>query len=401
MATDAPAYEPLELIEDPYPIYRWLREGAPVYRRPDGLFWALSRYDDVQAAARDRETFSSANGNDLDDTALLFAPGELTHADPPLHTRLRDSVRRQFGVSSVRESLEPVARATVRTLLGRLARSNDVDLALELADALPGSMICKWLGFPDEDHPQLIAWFHGMLERVPGQVALPTSALEARDSMHAYIRAEMVRRGTNPSRDLFGALLAAHAQGELSEPEVVGVCTMFFFAGITTTSALLSNSLLNLALRPSHRRQLRSDVKLIPAAVEEFLRFDAPIQWVTRTTTRAVELHGTTIGEGERVLLAFGSANRDERRWHDPDELIFDREQHRHIAFGEGIHHCLGAPLARLEARVFLEEFLPAVDSLEIAGDVVRQYTQAERTIAHLPAYVGWSRSAPLQARSS
>jgi cytochrome P450 len=166
---------------------------------------------------------------------------------------------------------------------------------------------------------------------------------------------------------------------------------MLFFAGITTTSALIANSLLSLhAFKPQLER-LRAEPELIPGAVEELLRFEAPIQWLSRLTTRDVELHGTTIPAGARVVLLWASANRDERRWDRPDELDVTREHKRHISFGEGIHHCLGAPLARLEATVLLEELLPRMAGYEISGPVKRVYAQAERSIESLPATVVWA----------
>jgi cytochrome P450 len=182
-------YEPLQLHDDPYPLYRRLRDEAPLFYNAERGCWVLSRYDDVQAAARDWETFSLAEGNDLDDSAELFAPsGELTHADPPLHTRLRNAVRREFGVTMVRQNLEPLVRAKVKRLIAGLSSRAEVDFAKEIALELPAAMVCGWLGFPESDHPQLLAWWGAMLERTPGQVALPAGALTGRDAMRAYLR---------------------------------------------------------------------------------------------------------------------------------------------------------------------------------------------------------------------
>jgi len=385
-------YEPLQLHDDPYPLYRRLRYEAPVYADPAGRFWALSRYADVQAAARDWETFSSAEGNDLDQTALLFAPaGELTHADPPLHTRLRNAIKREFGVSAVRNRLEETVRAEVRHRVGELRGRERVDLARELALPLPAGVICGWLGFPAGDHPQLIRWFEAMLERAPGKVELPPAALRARDEMRAYVRQAMVARREREHDDLLGVFARAHAASALSEDEVIGAAILLFFAGITTTSALIANSLLNLHRFESERELIRRSPELIPAAVEELLRFDAPLQWLTRLTSRDVEVRSTTIPAGSRVLLLWGSANRDERRWPEPDQLVVARERKRHISFGEGIHHCLGAPLARMEARIVLEELMPSVSEYHPIGLIDRRYAQSERTIAGLPVHVTWT----------
>ena len=390
--SDPLVFEPLELRDDPYPLYRRLRDEQPVYADPDGKFWALSRHADVQAAARDWQRFSSAEGNDLDDTSLLFAPaGELTHADPPLHTRLRDAIKREFGVSAVRARDEAVVRADVRDLVAELRAGESVDFARQLALPLPAAVVCGWLGFPREDHVELVGWFEAMLERIPGQVELPAAALHARDRMRAYILDAVRARRRRSRDDLLSVFVEAERAGALSEDEVLGSAMLLFFAGITTTSALIASSLLHLARFGDQRRLLRESPQIATAAVEELLRFDAPLQWLTRVAACDVEVGGRTIPSGSRVLLVWASANRDERRWTDPDELILTRERLRNIAFGEGIHHCLGAPLARLEARVVLEELMPVVADYELDGPVTRLYTQTERTITRLPMRVQWS----------
>jgi cytochrome P450 len=390
--SDPLVFEPLERQDDPYPLYRRLRDEQPVYADPDGRFWALSRHADVQAAARDWERFSSAEGNDLDDTSLLFAPaGELTHADPPLHTRLRDAIKREFAVGAVRARLEPVVRGEVRRVVAELRAREEVDFARELATPLPAAVVCGWLGFPKSDHAELVRWFEAMLERVPGQVELPAAALHARDQMRAYIReAVQLRRREGSRDDLLSVFVQAERAGALSEDEVLGSAMLLFFAGITTTSALIANSLLHLQRFESQRELLRRSPEVAPVAVEELLRFDAPLQWLTRVTVCDVGVCGETIPQGGRVLLVWASANRDERRWPSPDELILTRDRLRNIAFGEGIHHCLGAPLARLEARVVLEELMPQIVDYELTGPVTRLYTQTERTITSLPMRVRW-----------
>ena len=384
-------YEPLQPHDDPYPLYRRLRDEAPVFHNEELECWVLSRYDDVQGAARDWETFSLAEGNDLDNTAELFAPaGELTHADPPVHTRLRDAVRREFAVRTVRENLEPMVRSEVKRLIAGIHGRRKVDFATELARPLPAGLVCGWLGFPESDHASLLAWFGAMHERVPGHIELPASALVGRDAMRAYLREEIAARRGHPRGDLLSAIVTAEGEHKLSEDESIGVAMMLFFAGITTTSALIANSMVNLHAFKSRLSQLRESPELIPTAIEELLRFDAPLQWLTRMSTREVEMHGTSIPAGARVLLLWGSANRDERRWDRPDELDFMRDPKRHISFGEGIHHCLGAPLARLEAKVLLEELLPLLADFGIES-VKRPHTQNERTIASLPASVIWA----------
>jgi len=386
-------YDPLDLEGDPYPAYRRLRLAAPVYAGvTHGVpFWAVSRFDDVQAAARDWETFSSGGGNDLDDTGLLFgAAGELTSADPPLHTRLRAAVKREFGTGSVRMRLERSVRETTRTLLAGLREHAVVDLARDLAYPLPAAVMCGWLGFPARDHPRLARWHALMVERVPGRVGLTDQGVRAGGEMRAYVREALRRPSSRDGADLLSVLAEAKAAGSLTEDEAVGGAMLLFVAGISTTSALISNAFLHLHRFSGQLRLLRRSPELIPHAIEELLRFDAPFQWFTRVAARDTQIRGIPIPAGGRVVLVWGSANRDEGRWPQPDELLIRREGQRHLSFGEGIHHCLGAPLARMEARIVLEQILPAMAGYQPTGVVERRFTPSERTIVSLPTAVRW-----------
>jgi cytochrome P450 len=246
-------------------------------------------------------------------------------------------------------------------------------------------MIFTWLGFPDADHEQLQEWFARMLDRATGQSALPASALAARDSMRGYLESAAADRRRTAQDDLLGFLVAAQADGQLSADEVIGGCMLLFMAGITTTSGLISNALLDLDRFPDQREMLRREPGRFPAAIEELLRFDAPIQTLVRTTTRDVNVNGSTIPAGSRVNLIWASANRDERRWSDPDRLDITRDPQRHVAFGEGIHHCLGAPLARLEGRIALEELFKRIPEYAVSGPVVRISTPTDRALERLP----------------
>ena len=260
-------YDPLQLHEDPYPLYRRLRDEAPVYRSEERDCWVLSRYEDVRAAARDWESFRNGDGNTLDNTGELFAPaGEVTHADPPIHGRLRDAVRREFGVSMVREQLEPVVRAKVRRLIGDLRGREQVDFAEDLALVLPGGMVCGWLGFPECDHAQLLEWFGTMVQRTPGHVELPTRAFVGRDLMRAYLEDAIAARRGSPRQDLLSTIVGAVEDERLSEDEAIGISMLLFFAGIATTSALIASSLLNLSELKPQLQQLRDAPATIPAA---------------------------------------------------------------------------------------------------------------------------------------
>ena len=358
------AWNPLVPLDDPYPVFRRLRDEAPVYHDDRHDLWALSRFDDVQAASKDWETFSTSlggSGNDLDDTYQLFLPaGDLAGVDPPIHTRLRGALRLAFSPSALRVRFEPIVRRKVIELIDGFVDTGSADFAKDLARPLPGTTMFSWFGFPEADHPQLLGWFAEMLERDAGERALPERAIAGRDRMRAYIQATAADRRASPREDLISFLVAANEAGDLSADEVLGSAMLLFVAGITTTSGLISNSLFHLERYPAARAAMREDPAVLPVAIEELLRFDAPIQALARTTTRDVELHDAVIPEGARVALIWASANRDERRWEDPDRLDIGRAPQRHVSFGDGIHHCLGAPLARLEAQNPLRGALPA-----------------------------------------
>jgi cytochrome P450 len=199
------------------------------------------------------------------------------------------------------------------------------------------------------------------------------------------MQAATAERRRQPREDLMSHLVAASDAGQISDDEVLGGSMLLFVAGITTTSGLLSNSLLPLATFPDQQIRLRDDPAIVPAAIEELLRYDAPIQAPARTATRDVPTYDATIPEGGRVVLAWGSANRDERRWDDPDRLDITRDPQRHVSFGDGIHHCLGAPRARLEARIAFEELFRRVREYVVDGPIVRVKTPTDRALESLP----------------
>lgn len=382
-ALDTVVYDPFSAAfqDDPFPIYRRLRDKAPVYHSEKWGFWALSRFEDVRAAARDPETYLSFEGIDIDDTAKdMSAPGFLPDIDNPRHDQLRKIVQRTFMPRTIGK-LEDDVRRVVTGLVDDFADKGEADLAQQLSWPIPYAVFFDVLGLPTtgSDREDLVRWSHGLKDREPDDPRLTPVAWEALHNTKDYLAYILMERRKSPREDLLTTLVTAEIDGvPFAEPritrdsEIVGLAFVLFMAGVESTSALLSTAFRELAHHPDQRRGLVEDPSKIPGAVEEALRFDAPLQVAGRTSTRDVELHGVTIPAGERVFLVYGSANRDERQYDEPDRFDVLRKQQRHLSFSEGLHGCLGAPLARLEAKVALEVALPRLGDYEISGPLRR-----------------------------
>jgi cytochrome P450 len=241
-------------------------------------------------------------------------------------------------------------------------------------------VICDLLGIPVEDEPEVRRMATEMLARRPGEDDIPQSALDAGKAMRAYFGDLLDGRRRRPRDDLMTLLALAEIDGEpLSPAEAFGMCVILYLAGNTTTSSLISNGLLVLYRHPAQRAALAADLTALPGAVDDLLRFESPVQYTSRVTTRDVELHGQAVPEGSRVMMLVAAANRDPREWDRPDELNLFRPVRRNLAFGKGIHLCIGAPLARLEGRIAFETVLSRMPEYEIAGEVERLYLSTER----------------------
>jgi cytochrome P450 len=374
---------------DPYPAYRRLREEAPLYHNPDRDFWALSRYDDVQAASRDWKTFSSADGVDPDYVGVRLGLNSFLDMDPPRHDILRKIIREHFNPNTVNE-IEGFASRASTNLLDNLIPAGTADLAAEFAWVVPLIITAGLLGLPPEDHDQLQATFDSLWidNRLWAEPAVDSHARVSAAELREYFASKIsARRLSPPGSDVLSTVADAHAAGVAGLDDLAEVCILVYIAGYETTANLIANSLLHLAENPLQRERLAAEPNGLPVAVEELLRFDAPVQMLARNATTTVALHGRELPAGSRVLLVYGAANRDHRRFRDPDRLDLARPVVRHLAFGDGIHHCLGAPLARLEARVALRHVLARIPNYEVSGTVVWNTHQvATRGIASLPA---------------
>lgn len=380
-------YDPLdfERLIEPYETYRRLRDEMPVYRNPDREIFALSRFDDVRHASRDWETFSSRPGVDLDNTGEIFGEGHFIDLDPPRHDELRDVVRRLFSPRAILALEDGIARHA-DALIDEFIERGSADFATDFAWRLPVAVISELLGFPAKDHRRLVALGRDLVVRLPREVEMPPQALEAVRELRSYFQMLLDERRSQPREDVLSELVVAGRHGAVTSGEILGMCYLLFAAGIETTASLISNALCIIGRRPQVADWLRNSPDLMPRAIEEFLRLESPVQQLARTTTRSVHLRGTEIPRGARVVLVHGAANRDERRFERPDDLDFHREAKRTMAFGEGIHFCLGAPLARPEARIAVARLLARVSEFEITGSGARTPTHTARGWWHLPA---------------
>ena len=355
--------------EDPYEVYRELRERSPLARYPGRDLWVLSRYADVQAAVRDPATWSSARGT----VPSGFVPAKpmLITQDPPRHTRLRKAVQRAFTPRRV-AALEPRIRAFARELIADFPDTGTLDLFEAYTNPLPIFVISELLGVDRERREMFTragdAIIHGQNDPDSPRLAA------AQEELFGYLASVVPERRARPGDDLMSVLLHASGEGEaLDEEELLGFCGLLLLAGTETTTMSLTSSLVLMDRRPEVRETLRAQPDLWPRAIEEFLRFDSPVQGQTRSLLRDVEVLGRKLREGERVHLLYASANRDERVFPDPDRFDLEREPNNHLAFGFGIHFCLGASLARLELRVALQELLARAPNYAVDHDRTRR----------------------------
>ena len=380
-------YDPFsqEFQADPFPVYRWMRDEAPVFYSEKWGWWALSRFEDVRAAATDPQTFLSYEGIDIDDTAKdQSGPGFLPDIDNPRHDQIRRMIQPRLLPNRIAER-EDAVRAVVRGLIDVWRYRGTVDLAQELAWPMPNEVFFDLLGLPSaraEGRAQLERWVHELKDRKPDDARLTPVAKAATAGIQSYFVDLLHERRARPRNDLVTHLVTADIDGvpfaeEDIGPasEVLGLMMVLFLGGVESTAGLTGTLFKLLAENPGQRALLRENPALIPDAVEEAIRLATPLQLVGRTAAREVTLHGVTIPAGGRVVLVYGAANRDERRFTDPDRFDVTRGRFRHLGFGEGMHGCLGAPLARLEAKVALEEALPVLGDYAIAGPPERYRT--------------------------
>jgi cytochrome P450 len=363
-------FDPLDYAvqDDPYPTYQLLRDEAPAYWNDDHGFWALSRHDDVRAALHDPATFSSGSGVTLEDAGEFIGLSLIT-SDPPRHTALRGLVSRAFTPRRIAD-LQPYVRDIARERVAELVEGGEADVMASLAKPLPTFVISDLLGVGVDDRLQLLAWSDALLHREPGTEAWTDEGMVAAQSLYKYFVDLVAERRRRPGSDLLSAACDAEIDGErLRDEEIFAFAYLLFVAGNETTTSLIGNGIYYLWANPDQLALLRGDPSLMSHTVEELLRYDAPTQGLYRTLTTDIDRHGRHLEAGQKVNLLFGSANRDERAFDDPDRFDIRRESQHHLAFGHGIHFCLGAALARMEAQIALSEFLDQVGTWDVEAD--------------------------------
>ena len=363
-------YDPLDprVVADPYPAYRELLAGGPLHycRRHD--IWVVSRYDDVRAAARAHDSLSSAESV----VRLRHRLPMMLTQDRPAHARLRRVLAKDFTGQAMRRRQATVERLTADALDAMLA-AGETDAVARLTSPLPVAVIADLLGVPAEDLPDFRRWSDRVvegfaLEAGAGAVGRSGRVLGATMRLHRYLGEQLDLRRREPRDDLLSRLLASADDGELTQDEVFWFALMLLVAGNETTTNLLGSMIVAFAQQPEQFERVRHDPALAAAAVEETLRHVSPIQGFYRTALEDHQVGEATIPAGARVLLLFGAANRDPRRYDDPDSFLVERAPADHLAFGSGIHFCLGAHLARLEGEVVARALAGRVAAIELRG---------------------------------
>jgi pimeloyl-[acyl-carrier protein] synthase len=383
------------LVENPYPTYAAILQREP-YFDESARMWVLSRYSDVQPALRNprftQAGFADRIGRSLGEGPLTECLGRwLLFRDPPDHTRLRALLTRAFTPASV-ERLRHTIQVVVDDLLACARPAGEMDLIANFAYPLPVLVICALLGVPAADRPRFADWSAALAESLDALTTHAPDVVERGNAGAArlteYFRDLVRQRRSNPGDDLLSEMISARDGADrLTEDELIATCILLFFAGHETTVNLIGNGMLALLRHPRQFRRLVDEPSLIGNAVEELLRFDSPLQRTARTIEADVWLGARRARRGQRVMLLIGAANRDAGRFPDPDRLDISRaDASHHVSFGNGMHYCLGAPLARLEAQIAIGALVRGLPELHLLGATPTwRHTFLLRGLSHLP----------------
>ncbi len=384
-----PLYDPYspELLADPYPVYRELRDNAPVCYNEEHDFWTLSRFADVLQALKQPRLYSSAQGIAVGMTSEMSNTFEaVITMDPPRHTQMRALVNRAFTPRRI-AALEPRVLEVATALIDDCIEKGSCDLVGDFAAPLPTIVIAELLGVPSEDQKMFKERSNALVNQRgrPGEVPDPARMAPVMELV-LYLNQVYDERREQPRDDLMSALLAAEVDGQkLSQSELTGFALLLLIAGNETTTNLLGNGIQLMHDYPDQRTRLATNPGALPDAIEEFLRYESPIPGLARTLTEDLDFRGHAFRKGQKVMLLYGAANRDERQFEAPDVLDTSKPPTQHLAFGFGAHFCLGASLARLEARIGFEQLLSRLPDYKLLAGAERN-AGGIRGFAQLPA---------------
>jgi cytochrome P450 len=385
------------VLDDPYPAYKQLRDRDPVHRSRLVRGWVLSRFQDISAVLRDprfsvNRTLAFERGTgiqDKQDFGPFFTSLDRTILlrDPPDHTRLRSLVSKAFTPRAV-EQMRPRIQELLDELLEPIAARGSMDAVQDLANPLPVIVIAEMLGARPQDRVRFKAWSHLVARGVEPvlDLRLIRGADQATLEMDEYFREIIRQRRADPREDLISRLISVEEEGDrLSEDEMLAFCNLLLVAGNETTTNLIGNGLLALLRNSEQFQRLQNDPSLAETAVEELLRFDSPVQLTGRVALEDLEIGGKQIAQHSLVVTLLGAANRDPNEFADPDRLDIGRAENRHLAFGMGIHFCLGAPLARAESQIVFRTLAERFPGMALAGPPKRRTTITLRGLESLP----------------
>ncbi|WP_099021556.1 cytochrome P450 [Mycolicibacterium palauense] len=397
MASIQAGFDPfsVEYFDNPYDTYRHMRAEAAVYYSEKYDFYALTRHRDVAAAFKDHEAFSSASGTMLEEVLSgEKAQQSIISMDPPDHRRMRGLVNKVFTPRAIRAQ-ETLVRNTVDRYLAAVD-PRKFDVVAEFSALFPVEIITTMLGVPTENRQQIRLWLDTLLERQPGQMAMSEAGMDAALKTAMLYFNLIQERRAEPGDDMISGLIAADIERDdgitrLDDIEIAGFCTLLGGAGAETVTKLVGNAVVHFSRHPGQWRALRSDRSKIPAAIEEVLRYDPPVQYDVRCTRRDVTVGDTTIPAGKAVLLLIGSANRDEEAFPDADRFDIDRDRTvaQNLGFGYGVHSCLGAALARLESSIALDRLLDLMPEFDVDEHALRRVRMTSVAgYSHVPVQV-------------
>jgi cytochrome P450 len=390
-------WDPLDesLKDDPHPVWRRMRDEAPLYRNDRYDFWALSRFDDVDSVSRDPQTFSSAHGTVLEMMSdEAWQQPMMIFLDPPEHTRLRRLVSRAFSPRRISE-LEAFVRQLCGSLLDAQRGREEWDFVTQFGALVPANVIATILGVPADEREEVRHTIDETFYFEPGKGMINDVSFAAQLRLAEILSQQLDERRRRPRDDMLTDLVESEITEDdgtarrLTEDEACAFGILLVSAGTETVARLIGWAGSTLADYPDQRAELANDPSLIPGAVEELLRFEAPSPVQGRWVTKPTQLYGQPLERGSKVLLLTGSAGRDERRFTDPDRFDIHRQMDHHLSFGYGIHFCLGAALARLEGRIAIEETLKRFPTWQVDRErAVMLYTSTVRGYAELPVRI-------------